>query len=448
MFRKDQFAEIASKEKFFKWVIAGHRMVNLENKSLHCIHYDYNQLLIYKGEVYDIEEETTDDYFGMHDFYWIEAFKHFILTDLYQRDANISLIFVDLNDNEMLCYTDELGQNSLYMNKEGEVSRSINQLKSWDSVLDYSYLWEIRNNGYNINCKTPYKDVKRLEPWVIYTGKIGKIYYEHNKYYPSYGHNKRPNTLPLDLHNAVKLRLNKCSKDENIWVLISWWLDSSIIAAILLQEKEPEQKLTFFTTENAEDWKYVKELCEFLNISVIELEKQNVEIKWIIDINETPIDLGSVIPNIQLFKALNAHWITHVFTWDWADELFRWYRRNAEPDFDYHENDILNELTYYHFPRLEKSATYYWIELLTPFVSKPIIDYSLTHEILKFKEDLKNMSNGLIPESIIERTKNPLKNKEIREDRIAYRNKFLNQFISYIKEQWEYIQRKKKSSQK
>jgi hypothetical protein len=62
-----------------------------------------------------------------------------------------------------------------------------------------------------------------------------------------------------------------------------------------------------------------------------------------------------------------------------------------------------------------------------------------------YKGNLKDMAHWLIPESVIERTKEPLKNKDLREDKIAYQHNFLKRFISYAENLlWEYTQTTKK----
>ena len=385
--------------------------------------------ILYKGNIFTKDLLTTTDY--LYDIESIEECQQFIEKTLLNLDHNIALVFLDFNMNEILCYTDFMWVNSLYVNMNWEISWSINKLIWWMSFLDQAYLWEIRKFGYNINGKTPYTNIKRLEPWMIYRSKIGHLY----DYYTKIGLMPSTKDLKLSLldylENSVQMRIKNPELSwKTVGVLCSWWLDSSIITALLLKHKPSDVTLKFFTTDNAEDSKYAKDLADFLKIDLIKVEMKKMKSKEIFDINETPVDLGSVLPNIALFKAVKEQWIYYVFTWDWADELFRWYRRNAE-DFDYHFHDIFNELTYYHLPRLEKAATHIWLKMYAPFMWREVVMYSLIKDIKNFKEDLKDFCHGLIPNSIIERTKEPLKNKEIRVDKKKYQEEFLDKFISY-----------------
>ena len=411
------------------WLLWRNSYMIRESDDFDILAVDTNKFILFKGNIYTNEYTTTQDVLWEIDS--MEKMELFIKQELINLDHNLALVFLDFDKGDMLCYTDFMWQNSLYVNMDGEVSWSINRLIWWMSFIDQSYLWEIRKFWYNINNQTPYTNIKRLEPWKIYKSRIGFLFDEYTV------QNLMPSTRDLKLslldyvEESVKRRIGNPELSwETVGVLVSWGLDSSIITALLLKYKPNDVNLKFFTTENAEDSKYAKDLAEFLWIELIEVKSKKLKTKEIFDINETPVDLGSVIPNIELFKAVKEHWIKYVFTWDWADELFRWYKRNAE-DFDYHYHDIFNELTYYHLPRLEKAATHLWLKMYAPFMGREVVMYSLIKDIKNFKEDLKDFCPWLIPNSIINRTKEPLKNKEIRIDKQAYREAFLDKFISY-----------------
>lgn len=403
--------------------------------------------LYYQGHIWDLHWYGEKQFFN-EEFFWIESLYPLqeFLKDFHKHDADISIIAVDHVMNEAIIYATPIWTHSLYINDQNLVSPSINSLINENSVLDYQYLGLIRKFGYNQNDLTPWKNIKRLLPWFIYRWNVNRFYDEMVKTRIT----KKINVwfmLPLYLDESIVNRLSSID-DKVIWVLLSWGLDSSIIAAKLLQFNEhlsKPKKIRFFTTENAEDLTYAKEVAKFLKIKLEIIPNDDVEVmaSEIFEANETPIDLGSVVPNIKLFKRISSMWIHTVFTWDGPDELFRWYRRNAE-DFDYHMHDINNELVYYHFPRLEKAARYYNIDLVTPYITPDIWNLAQDFKINIYKNDLKNLAHWLIPESVIDRIKEPLKNKQIREDKIAYQHKFLNDFIQYSLQKWESIQTTKK----
>ena len=407
-----------------------------------------NIALYYQGHIWDLQGYWEKAYFN-EAFFWCESLYEisWFLKDFYKRDADISVIAIDHITNEILVYMSPIWTHSLYVNDMNLISPSINSLINEDSKLDYQYLGLIRKFGYNQNDLTPYINIKRLLPGFIYEWNLYKFYYERTQTKII----EKINTwfmLPLYLEESIQNRLTSI-EDKVIWVLLSGWLDSSVIASLLVKANEnlpKPKKFRFFTTENAEDLKYAKEVAKFLKIKleIIPWDDVELEDRELFSSNETPVDLGSVVPNIKLFKRISSMWIHTVFTWDGPDELFRWYKRNAE-DFDYHMHDINNELVYYHFPRLEKAARYQGIDLVTPYITPDIRWMAQAFDVKIYKGNLKDMAHWLIPESVIERIKEPLKNKDLREDKIAYQHNFLKRFISYAQNLlWEYTQTTKR----
>lgn len=408
-----------------------------------------NIYLYFKGHIWDQQWYGEKEFFN-EEFRWNESLdeiQRFLKG--FNHDADLSLIAFDRYTNEMLVYMTPIGTCSLYVNDQNLVSPSINTLINSNSELDYQYLGLIRKFGYNQNDLTPYTNIKRLLPWFMYRGNINTFYFERTQIKLQ----SKINVgfmLPIYLQRSVQDRLLSI-QDKVVWVLLSWGLDSSVIASLLVRTNENfpkshQKKFRFFTTENAEDLNYAKEVAKFLNIKleIIPWDDVELEDRELFSSNETPVDLGSVVPNIKLFKRISSMWIHTVITWDGPDELFRWYKRNAE-DFDYHMHDINNELVYYHFPRLEKAARYQHIDLVTPYITPDIRWMAQSFDVKIYKWNLKDMAHWLIPESVIERIKEPLKNKDLREDKVLYQHNFLKRFISYAENLlWEYTQTTKK----
>ena len=406
-----------------------------------------NIALYYQGHIWDLHGYWEKEYLN-EEFFWIESLEY--IQNFFQwfnHDADLSIIAVDRNTNWVLVFTTYIGTHSLYVNEDNLIWPSITRLLTSNSKLDYQYLGLIRKFGYNQNDLTPRNNIKRLLPWFIYRGNLYTFYKERTQI------QLQPKKsvafmLPLYLQESINNRLLSI-EDKTIGVLLSWGLDSSVVTSLLVKANEnlpKPKKLRFFTTENEEDLKYAKEVAKFLKIKLEIIPWDDVELrdKELFLANETPVDLGSVVPNIKLFKRISSMWIHTIFTWDGPDELFRWYKRNAE-DFDYHMHDINNELVYYHFPRLEKAANYYWIDLVTPYITPDIWEMAQSFDVKIYKWDLKEMAHWLIPESVIERTKEPLKNKELREDKVAYQHKFLQRFISYAQDlPWEFTRTTKR----
>jgi asparagine synthase (glutamine-hydrolysing) len=232
------------------------------------------------------------------------------------------------------------------------------------------------------------------------------------------------------MNESINNRL--LSKDYPISVLVSGGLDSSIIAAFL--QSESERKLNWFTIENDET-EYVDILAKHLNISVKVLDykmddNRNKEIykKW----NETPVDLGSVIPQFYLFEAVKSQGSQRiVISGDGSDELFGGYSRIHE--YDSQQSDVFEELCYYHLPRLDKMSMAHTLELRSPFLHLDIVRFAL-HLPLEWRKDkkiLKDTFSPLLPSEIVDRKKIPLKNPQIKKDKVAYRLKAVELFLEH-----------------
>ena len=71
------------------------------------------------------------------------------------------------------------------------------------------------------------------------------------------------------------------------------------------------------------------------------------------------------------------------------------------------------------------------LELRSPFLNHDIVRFalSLPFEERKNKKILKDTFRGLVPDSVIERNKLPLKNQKIVEDQISYRKEVIKLFL-------------------
>ena len=418
-----------------------------ENDWYDKISLSSNIVVYYSWRIWDTTipefEYIRDELYWAETLYDVQKF----VKSLINMDSDLNLIAIDYYTNRVLVYLNPIGTKPLYVNSRSQFSPSINKLVNEDSELDYQYLGQIRLFWYNQNDLTPWKNIKRLLPGYIYEGNINTFYFSNTRTQLC----DMINTafmLPTYLAESVNKRLKKV-EDKTIWVLLSGWLDSSIITSALVKANEyadNPKNLRFFTTENAQDMDYAKEVADFLWIKLEVIPWDDVELTKaeIFEVNETPIDLGSVVPNMKLFKRISSMGIKTIFTWDGPDEMFRWYKRNAETDFDYHESDMKNELVFYHFPKLEKASRYYGIELITPYITPKIWNMALSFDIKLNKQDLKDFAHWLIPESVIARPKEPLKNNSIREDKASYQRQFLIDFISYSKLPWGSTQTTKK----
>ena len=224
------------------------------------------------------------------------------------------------------------------------------------------------------------------------------------------------------------------SKNYPISVLVSGGLDSAIIAGVL---KQLDAKVTWFSIENGEsDYvdilsKHFQTPVNFLDYSMDSSKISEIYLDW----NESPIDLGSVIPQYHLFEAVKKETgYRIVLSGDGADELFGGYSRIHE--YDSQQSDVFDELTFYHLPRLDKMSMAHTLELRNPFLNLDIVRFALNlpKEWRTDKKILKDTFGPLLPKEIVDRKKEPLKNPEIKDDKLKYRQKAVELFLKALSE--------------
>lgn len=300
--------------------------------------------------------------------------------------------------------------------------------------VDAQYVSEICKWGYNTDNRTPWENIKRVMPGklLIYNhGTIGEISI-FEKYFIDYHPTKSLKEL---IETSILKQLAFVEKQDSIGVLLSGGLDSCCIAYELLElqksNKLGDVKLNFYTINNEEDAPFVKIFEDRFGIKAERLsyDMDTVDLKRALLINETPVDLGSMVPNQIMFELIPDK---IVFTGDGPDEMFGGYRRIDQ--YDSQLSDVFEELPFYHFPRLNKAAKYFNKTLCCPYTDRAILARALTLPLNErtHKKCLKDAYRGLIPDEIIDRKKLPLKNDELRNDPIKYRLKLVDEFKKII----------------
>ena len=405
--------------------------------------------VLFNGEIFNYDKnyyssdiEYLCDLFSSYHGGGVEMFTALYLPHILTWDGFWALVIYNSNNGDVIAFTDPLGKKCLYINEEGEICSEIKSLVGESPEIDQSYISAIRKWGYNKDDRTPYMGVKRLLPNQIYSYNIESPMFvkKYSDYWQAWKHpipelqdasyEDHMEWLWDKMNESINNRL--LSKDYPISVLVSGGLDSSIIAAFL--QSESERRLNWFTNENDET-EYVDILAKHLNISVKVLDykmddNRNKEIykKW----NETPVDLGSVIPQFYLFEAVKSQGSQRiVISGDGSDELFGGYSRIHE--YDSQQSDVFEELCYYHLPRLDKMSMAHTLELRSPFLHLDIVRFAL-HLPLEWRKDkkiLKDTFSPLLPSEIVDRKKIPLKNPQIKKDKVAYRLKAVELFLEH-----------------
>ena len=403
--------------------------------------------MMFNGEIfnYDKNRFSSDTEYLCHLFGSLKSLSVEFFTAMYQShiqtwDGFWAVVFYDSKSGNILAFTDPLGKKCLYYNDLCEICSEIKGLRGPIDEIDEIYISSVRKWGYNKDNRTPYKSIKRLLPNTFYFYNIASPQFmkTYGPYYRTWespireldgaSYEEHMEWLWSKMFESVKNRL--VSKNYPISLLVSGGLDSSIIAAIL---KQMEAQVTWFSIENGET-PFVTDLGAHLDtqINFLEYDMDSSKNAAIYNLwNETPVDLGSVIPQYHLFEAVKKKTgYRIVLSGDGSDELFGGYSRIHE--YDSQKSDVFEELTFYHLPRLDKMSMAHTLELRNPFLNLDIVRFAL-HLPIEWRTDkkiLKDTFGPMLPDSIVNRKKEALKNPEIKEDKIKYRQKIVDLFLS------------------
>lgn len=382
--------------------------------------YPDGSVLLFNGEIFNYPPEYSSDSVYLKALFGSENIR-FITEEAQKWDGFWSIVFITPK-GVIYCFTDPLGKKQLYYNEKGEICSEIRPLMDEGSKPDLLFKSSVLKWGYNRDDRTPWSNIRRILPNRVYAFCSGRILtvwpYEY------YDWSRKPETSDLmeALYTAVERRL--ISKKEKVAALVSGGLDSSIIAYIL---SDLGRDISYYSTNNLEDYQYVIELAEFLGFypCVIPYDMGSPDFTESLKWNETPIDLGSMVPQHKLLSAVRER---IVLTGDGADELFGGYRRIDQYDSQY--SDVFEELPFYHLPRLDRASMRFTVEMRNPFLSHDVVKIALAMPLSSrtHKKVLKDLFRGKLPDNILDRPKLPLKNDEIRKDPFGYRLKLMHEF--------------------
>jgi asparagine synthase (glutamine-hydrolysing) len=343
----------------------------------------------------------------------LKLFKEESSSCVVQFDGFWSIIFLD-SSRKIHVVTDDLAKKPLYIRRDWNQFGLCSEIKPLKRLgpctIDELYLAAVAKWGYCTEDRTPYNEIKKLprSTHFIFDLNCG----QQTRFIPLIKRGYKTN-LRYNLENAVK---NRLVSDVPISLLLSGGVDSTIVFELV---KKHTRDFTVFHVENEEE-----EYLNFLDLKEIPVKKLNLKDISIDDMlywNETPVDLGSVKPQLALSQAIKEQGVKIAMSGDGADELFGGYRRMIQ--YDAQLSDIFHELVYYHLPRLDRLMMANTIELRSPYLSRLVINSALDipykHRINK--RYLKDTFEDLVPKAILDRKKWPLKTKEIRNDKINYR---------------------------
>lgn len=352
-----------------------------------------------------------------------EIFNHFISEqnsmgialrrrDFHHLDGFWSV--VQISKSGAYAFTDYLGSKPLYWwPEQGVVCSEIRPMFELapPPALDQIYLANCIKWGYDYSGRTPWEGIFQLPPGVVINLESGgrQFYWDWAKV-PG-----QPDELKPEIDNAI---FNRTVSDRPVSMLLSGGLDSSIVYYTLAQAGK---EIEAFSVENGES--------EFLPEGVQVLDLPEVSTKEAVEILQAPIDLGSMVPQLKLARAVASKGYNVCLTGDGADELFGGYRRAQE--YDSQQSDVFVELPYYHFPRLDRIMMSETIELRSPFIAPRVIAAALRLPYSKrtSKQALKEAYSGVVPDPILKRDKHPLKTEAVISGGYNYRRRLVQEFI-------------------
>ena len=248
----------------------------------------------------------------------------------------------DKEKNILFCSRDRMWKKPFFYYSKNSTFIFSSEIKSilstWvkkeidnDSLSYYLVYWYIPEP------KSIFNNIKKLEAWSnlifnIKYNKIDNIY----KYYKTDLTNKQNNfsfeknkeIVKEKLENAIEYRL---VWDVKIWVLLSGWIDSSLIATIAKKKFWTKNLHTFsvwFDIKSYDETHYAKIVADKIwstHHNYVLTQKEAFKI-----LNELPKYFdepfadSSMIPFFAVSREARKY-VTVVLSWDWADELFWWY---------------------------------------------------------------------------------------------------------------------------
>lgn len=371
---------------------------------------------VFVGEVFGIDK-TNDA------LYALELISNEGPKSLATHDGFWSIAFLNHWSGNLTVLTDHLGIKPLYWNRrDGVIASEIRAVEVLSSpmTVDFHYLSNVRKWGYDPTGRTQYQEIVRMDPGTVYKfNQFGDLIYKE-KYFEL-----KPQKLSIrsEVETAVK---NRLVSDIPVAALCSGGLDSTIVSLLAAQHSKKE--MTVFHIDNNEQ-EYFNQIQWPSNVKTVTLGLDPVELEKALEATEEPVDLGSVLPQYQLGKAVSAAGFKVVLSGDGADELFGGYKRSSEYDSQY--SDIFSELVHYHNPRLDKCMMASTVELRSPFLAPRVIQAALAlpYGSRTHKQVLKAAFSDIVPKAILDRDKVPLKTKQVIHGGVGYREAVIQAFL-------------------
>lgn len=379
--------------------------------------------VVFVGEIFNFREFSrlalSDTQVLLDEFNWggVEAFHRF--------DGFWSAVFVNREGPTVV--TDYLSQKPLYFDEDtmlvvSEPDAALAAVPSLSQNLDPVYRANVLKWGYDPTGGTPYAGLVQLPAGSTLTIDQGVKQ-------TGYWDWQRVPEAPSLREALTQATSNRLVGDRAVSLLLSGGLDSSIVLGILTKELARDNVAVLHTPNNEDGY-----LHQVLQFNQVHWSRSKVMAQSQVSLNEAlrahqvPVDLGSMIPQVKLAKAVSELGFVVCMSGDGADELFGGYRRAKE--YDSQASDTFMELPYYHLPRLDRIMMRSTVELRSPFLAPSVIRYAmnLPWKARTEKQALKNTFMDLVPDSVLNRSKHPLKSPEVINGGLQWRQHIIDEW--------------------
>jgi asparagine synthetase B (glutamine-hydrolysing) len=345
---------------------------------------------------------------------------------------------------ETAAMVDPLAKKPLYHHiQSGAISSEISPLLIFEPMgdlkFDDGYFAHVGKFGYSIDpSRTPFRNIRKIPAGHVLVSQGPGVPSQYARYcnIPPLGAEPTHEMLYQFLLGSVCRRMSTSALP--IAILFSGGLDSSIILYLVIEgmikgliETRP---ITLFHVgeEELENLGVVDQLKANtlgIDINLVKLHSaQEPDLDAILLRNESPVDLGSMIPQWTLGQAVKGQGFHVVLGGDGADELFGGYRRQNH--FDAQNSDVFDELVQYHLPRLDKLMMAHTVEMRSPFLAWEVCSLALQLPYSERinKKFLRDTFRNRLPDEVVDRKKVPLKSKNVLQGGEAWRYHLMNRF--------------------
>lgn len=375
-------------------------------------------ILLYNGEIFNVAGCFKNDVHYLINFFQQEDWLDQIGGEEYNEwDGFWGIVII--TPKEVYAFTDPLGKKQLYF-RNGCISSEIKPLMDERTEIDSNFDFQ----ELKTNCYTPFTEIHRIIPNVLHKFKGTKC---SSIKYNLFDLEKKPECMDLEklMDQSVKNRL--INRLDSNTLFISGGLDSTILM-YHIHKLGLLSNFQLLTIDNTEDNKYIEVLESYFDCIIERIPQRELmpsEIEHVLKSYEYPIEKGSLFQQYRLCKNSIG---SVIYSGDGADELFSGYSRALEVDSQ--EYDVFVELPYYHNLRLDRICMSVTKENRSPFLSHEIVRYAMNKDwnSRRGKKILRQIYEGKIPESILNRKKVPLREDFMIEDRKKYVSSIANAF--------------------